>query len=362
MVVYIAGRADSTGTVIACAGDYVLAHPDAWIGIHSGVAECAEERNEVNRRFLSVYVARTGMTREELEEALAPPPEVVTGIPASAAAALGWADFMGDEAEARRFVDSIAKGWRPAGPRRDMLTARAANGWPAATLEATGLTNAPGAAYQGTWCRVVQATDTNWTTLALTPRIPIAEGETVYAEAMIAPEATAVNNGSTLKCGVLVVSWLDSTGVEIGSASAAPSTAGTYGKVAFSATAPAGVSTMRLRADVQGQAKKAYLDNLVLRKEPRGGQVRGYIAIDGSILKDYGFGFTCSKIGTGTYEITHPSINAANTIATVSGEGYVAGTFGMWHVFSSPTRLRFTFWDHTGTMTDARFAFSFWSA
>jgi hypothetical protein len=143
-----------------------------------------------------------------------------------------------------------------------------AGGWAAGSLELAGLTNFPGAAYQGTWCRKVEALSTALATLTVSPRIAVAEGESVYAEAMIAPEATATNNGTTLLCGRMVIAWLDSADAEFAWAYKDPTTSGSYGKVTFSAVAPAGVTAARLRFEVLGQAKLAYIDNMVLRKTP----------------------------------------------------------------------------------------------
>jgi hypothetical protein len=141
-------------------------------------------------------------------------------------------------------------------------------GWPVGSLEQAGRTNYPGAAYQGTYCRKVEALSTSIATLTVTPVISIAEGENVYAEAMIAPEATATNNGSTLLCGRMVVAWINASGSEFAWSFKDPTTSGSYGKVAISATAPSGATAMTLRFEVLGQVKIAYLDNIVLRKTP----------------------------------------------------------------------------------------------
>jgi hypothetical protein len=154
-------------------------------------------------------------------------------------------------------------------------------GWVVGSLELAGLTNYPGAAYQGTWCRKVEALSTALATLTVSPRIAVAEGEGVYAEAMIAPEATATNNGTTLLCGRMVIAWLDSADAEFAWAYKDPTTSGSYGKVVLSATAPSGVTAMRMRFEVLGQAKLAYIDNMVLRKATGYGQqtfIKAYVS------------------------------------------------------------------------------------
>jgi uncharacterized phage protein (TIGR02218 family) len=148
-------------------------------------------------------------------------------------------------------------------PNSDMTPP--AGGWRAGSWELAGLTDYPGAAYQGTWCRKVEALDTNPIGLTVTPKIPVAEGESVYAEAMVAPEATATNNG-TLVCGRMTVAWINAAGTQFAWSYKDPTSSG-YQKLVLSAVAPAGATAMQFMFEVKGQAKKAYIDNMVLRKE-----------------------------------------------------------------------------------------------
>jgi hypothetical protein len=137
-------------------------------------------------------------------------------------------------------------------------------GWPAGAWEAVGLYGS--SAYQGTYCRKIEAADTSLVTLQVSPWITVAEGENIYAESMATPSRSS--SGST-PCGRMVLAFRNAAGEEFAWLFKDPAT-GAYNKLIINGAAPAGATSMCLRYEVSGGAGYAYADNIVFRKSAPG--------------------------------------------------------------------------------------------
>jgi len=136
VVIYARGWNASTATLIALAGDYLVADVSAEFAIHSMIGPDAQEDN---RRVLETIAPRVLTPRAELAKWLTyvrhDSPGYIPGQPnvAKLDAALainhGWADLIGTREEAQAFASSLAAGSFPNGfptPRRQALAERSA--------------------------------------------------------------------------------------------------------------------------------------------------------------------------------------------------------------------------------------------
>jgi ATP-dependent protease ClpP protease subunit len=134
VVAYVPRFAASAACEIAVQADYVVIEPAAAYFIHAACHSVdafpdAAWRKRANVRQLATYAARTATPRAMLDawiDATDDDGRTVARMSSLAAMAHGWADTVGDRAEAQRLACAAAEGHRVVTPRSSMLSLRSA--------------------------------------------------------------------------------------------------------------------------------------------------------------------------------------------------------------------------------------------
>jgi ATP-dependent protease ClpP protease subunit len=123
VLTFVSGMAGSVGSVIAAAGDFVIMAPGSKIVLHSARTGDGRSPEALNRHLVRLLASRTSMTRPQLEAAHADV-DLRSEVHAEDAPALGWADWIRGEADARVAAAELAAGKRVTTRRSRMLLAR----------------------------------------------------------------------------------------------------------------------------------------------------------------------------------------------------------------------------------------------